>query len=426
MRNLSIITLVSLFFAFTLTVINLALFLEYKRQISEHHAFAFQRFMMATKLLHDTFHQETKIDLDALHVKISQESKSSLLDAGTVLFGDPFFSLVRFKETLYFVPNPPPSPPPPPPFGHQEAHFPPPPFHVVLEDTKSISNGHVLALWIVINGLLLVFFSVVLRKLLRLKNLKNAIRHFRESPTSQPIMPKGDDELGQIAYEFNSTMEKISHLKEARTLFLRNILHELKTPIMKGKIICEQVEKTSQRTGLIRVFTRLEGLLEESVKMEKLTSNEWHFQFEEYRLVDILDHAIDLLMTETSKVHILGRSVAGFVRADFELLATAMKNLIDNALRHTQDGVEIAITKREICFVSKGEPLPTERLDFSRAFNRAQEGAGSGLGLGLYIANAIIQKHGFALEYHHTEGKNWFCVSLEKPLQDSEDFKASL
>ncbi|MEZ7933704.1 MAG: ATP-binding protein, partial [Sulfurospirillum sp.] len=59
---------------------------------------------------------------------------------------------------------------------------------------------------------------------------------------------------------------------------------------------------------------------------------------------------------------------------------------------------------------SYGEKIPKERLDFSRAFNRVMEGASSGLGLGLYIANAIVAKHGFELSYLHTEGQNYFTI----------------
>ena len=38
------------------------------------------------------------------------------------------------------------------------------------------------------------------------------------------------------------------------------------------------------------------------------------------------------------------------------------------------------------------------------------EGASSGLGLGLYIANAIVAKHGFELSYLHAEGQNYFTI----------------
>lgn len=68
----------------------------------------------------------------------------------------------------------------------------------------------------------------------------------------------------------------------------------------------------------------------------------------------------------------------------------------------------MGLDSMSIC--SFGEKIPSERLDFSRAFNRAVEGANSGLGLGLYIANAIVVKHGFELSYLHVEGQNHFTI----------------
>lgn len=56
------------------------------------------------------------------------------------------------------------------------------------------------------------------------------------------------------------------------------------------------------------------------------------------------------------------------------------------------------------------EKIPQEPADFSRAFNRTVEGASSGLGLGLYIANAIVVKHHFHLSYTHSEGQNFFTI----------------
>lgn len=66
-----------------------------------------------------------------------------------------------------------------------------------------------------------------------------------------------------------------------------------------------------------------------------------------------------------------------------------------------REGIEI---------ISVGEPLNALQKDFTRAFNRAQEGAKQGLGLGLYIANTISVKHGFCLTYTHVDGQNHFMI----------------
>lgn len=416
-RKLSIVTLVSIFFALTLVVINIAFVIEYKRQISDLQFFTFQRFMMAMKI---TFHNDAdqEMMLANLGVRISTQDKHLLLKEGVKLLEDPFSDMLMYEKKLYFVHRDPPPPPPdrglhegfPPPFLKNKMKEPP-----VLENIEEFSLYRLWILGGVINALLLLFFSIVLRKLLRLRNLKSAIRTFGDTKKFQAIGVESEDELGEIASEFNLAMEKIHLLKEARTLFLRNILHELKTPIMKGKILSNSLENAKQQTQLERIFERLETLLGEMVKVEKLSSNEWVLDAKEYRLVDVLDHAMDLLLLgDTKRIHIPPQEMAPLVNVDFELFATAIKNLLDNALKHTSERVDVDICTESLSVCSYGEKIPQERLDFSRAFNRAVEGASSGLGLGLYIANAIVAKHGFELSYVHTEGQNYFTIHFRQ------------
>lgn len=256
----------------------------------------------------------------------------------------------------------------------------------------------------------MLFFSIVMRKLLRLKELKKAIRSYGEGKTVSMMGVKGEDELGKIAEEFTMAMQKIHHLKEARALFLRNILHELKTPIMKGKIVSHSVENDVKKEQLNRVFERLESLLGEMVNVEKLSANECELVTQEYRLVDVVDHACDLLMSDTSRLHVNIHAEAPLLRVDFELFATALKNLLDNALKYSCEEVSILLGREGIEIISVGEPLNALQQDFTRAFNRAQEGAKQGLGLGLYIANAISVKHGFCLICTYADGQNHFTI----------------
>ncbi len=415
MRKASILTLISIFFALTFTVINIALLIEYKRQQSDVRYFTFQRFVMAVKILHDHPHDQ-EASLAKLGVRISSIDKHLLDSVGEKLLEDPFFHMVLFEKRLFFVPN---APPPPPPFAKE--HTMPfgapmkPPFaqERVLENTEVYSSYRLWILGGVINVLLLLFFTMVLQKLLRLRQLKSDIRHVGERKKFHPIAIESEDELGEIALEFNLAMEKIHMLKEARTLFLRNILHELKTPIMKGKLLSNTLENNHKQEQMERIFERLETLLGEMVKIEKLSSNEWVLEAKEYRLVDVLDHAMDLLLCDTKRIHVRHHEEAPLLSVDFELFATAVKNLLDNALKHSSEAIEVDVDAHALTVGSYGEALLESSRDFSRPFNRTTEGASSGLGLGLYIANAIVEKHGFRLSYLYAEGQNFFTIHFD-------------
>lgn len=410
MRKTSIITLVSIFFAVILCVINIAFVIEYKRQISDQEFFTFRRFLIAMKMMHDNV-PDPDATLAKLGVRISDQDKNVLYQKGKTILEDPFADMMVYDKKLYFVPRKP--PPPPPmlsdsgfrPFPKPKMFEPP-----ILENSELFSYHRLWILASIINALLVLFFGIVLRKLLRLRHLKSAIHTFGDTKKFQPINVESEDELGEIASEFNLAMQKIHLLKEARTLFLRNILHELKTPIMKGKILSNALENARQQTQLERIFERLETLLGEMVKVEKLSSDEWVLEVKEYRLVDVLDHAMDLLLSDTKRIHIVSQEMAPLVRVDFDLFATAIKNILDNALKHSTDGIDVDMCSDSISISSFGEKIPQARLDFSRAFNRAVESSSSGLGLGLYIANAIVEKHGFRLSYLHVNGQNYFTI----------------
>ncbi len=415
MRKASILTLICIFFALTFTVINIAFMIEYKRQQSDLRYFTFQRFIMAVKILHD-HPDDQDASLAKLGVRISLLDKHLLDNVGEKLLEDPFFHMVLFEKRLFFVPN---LPPPPPPFAKEHTM----PFGApmkprfaeesVLENTEVYSSYRLWILGGVINVLLLLFFTMVLQKLLRLRQLKSDIRHVGERKKFHPIAIESEDELGEIAVEFNLAMEKIHMLKEARTLFLRNILHELKTPIMKGKLLSNTLENNQKQEQMERIFERLETLLGEMVKIEKLSSNEWVLEAKEYRLVDVLDHAMDLLLCDTKRIHFRHHEEAPLINVDFELFATAVKNLLDNALKHSCEAIEVDVDAHALTVGSFGEALLESCRDFSRPFNRTTEGASNGLGRGLYIANAIVEKHGFRLSYLYAEGQNFFTIHFD-------------
>ena len=80
------------------------------------------------------------------------------------------------------------------------------------------------------------------------------------------------DEISQVSNEFDNAIKQLRQLRESRNLFLRNIMHELKTPITKGKLITDMYDDCERKFILIRVFQRLEYLLSEFAKIEELTS----------------------------------------------------------------------------------------------------------------------------------------------------------
>jgi len=408
MRNISIIKLISFFFFAALITVNLAFFIESKKQIRDAEYHTYERFMLGMRIRGQVEGNAAK-QLAQIGLKNSELDPIKIRQGGEKIYSDSYADMIRYNKKFYFVPR----------FSSIDPKM----FSrimdaaglnisskddiakndVPLENLEEISSNGIWVLWLVVNIVMVAFFIVVLKKLLRLRNLKNMIRR------------EANDEIGQIAGEFNTTMQKIDAIKQARALFLRNILHEFRNPIMKGRIMADMIAEILQddKAGdrLKQIFIRLEMILGEVVKVEKLVSSEWELKKNKHRVIDIVDHSVDmLLLKDTSRIDVLADGEISAVEVDFELYATGVKNLIDNALKYSSDKVLVSIDKNKICIISAGSELEPERLEFDRAFNRRVETSNSELGLGLYIANQIFKKHGHALKYKYEDGKNIFMI----------------
>ena len=420
MRNISIIKLISFFFFAALITVNLAFFIESKRQVRDAEYHTYERFMLGMRIRGQVKGNAAK-QLAQIGLKNSELDPIKIRQDGEKIYSDSYTDMIRYNKKFYFVPR----------FSSIDPKM----FSrimdaaglnisskdeiakndVPLENLEEISSHNIWVLWLVVDIVMVAFFIVVLKKLLRLRNLKNMIRRAGEEDKFRLIEVEANDEIGQIAGEFNTTMQKIDAIKQARALFLRNILHEFRNPIMKGRIMADMIAEILQddKAGdrLKQIFIRLEMILGEVVKVEKLVSNEWELKMNKHRVIDIVDHSVDmLLLKDTSRIEVLADGEISAVEVDFELYATGVKNLIDNALKYSNDKVLVNIDKNAVCISSTGDELEPERLEFDRAFNRRVETSNSGLGLGLYIANQIFKKHGHALKYKHENGKNIFMI----------------
>jgi len=130
-----------------------------------------------------------------------------------------------------------------------------------------------------------------------------------------------------------------------------------------------------------------------------------------FRLADVIDNAIDMLLLDESPIAI-EEGQGGEIEVDFELFSIALKNLLDNAIKYGKENPKLIITQKSIEIVSKGEPISD--ISFDKPFNRKVEDSQKGLGLGLYISANIIKKHGMLLEYRYEKGFNIFEIY---PLQ---------
>jgi two-component system, OmpR family, sensor kinase len=262
-------------------------------------------------------------------------------------------------------------------------------------------------------AILFASFGLIIYRLRPLRRLRRQIARFGEGDMGVRFRTHGSDEIALIANELDSTQNKIRSLIESRTLFLRNIMHELKTPIAKGRIVTTMVSDEKQRLRFEGIFERLESLIGEFALIEEITSGSHLSEKKQYRLVDIIDGAIDAAMVDPSAL-VCDIDTQVKIDVDYRLFVTALKNLIDNAIKYSPDKkVSITMERDEIVFSNTGEPLRKPLTYYIEPFTKEHPTKDS-FGLGLYIVDAILKEHRYVLAYERREERNCFiCVPIK-------------
>ncbi len=410
----SLILRLGAFFVLILVLINLLLFFEHRYREAHESARMLQRY---GHVAHELRRDQGEALLAAMMLERVEGMTQALREQGEELSRAPFGAMYRFEGGNYFMACSPRAPmrrPPPPSLGLQgplpqmpfDGAIPPPSMQegecVVLRETESRQAVPFWALILGADAILILFFIYFIRKLLPLRALEAAIETLDAREQGGVLHVSGNDEIAAIARQFNRVQARLRAVREARTLFLRNILHELKTPLMKGALLGEYITDEILRTRFARLFERMEFVLGELGRIEQLTSGEWELRKAPFRIGDLLEHAVDLLLRDAPQIVIEGDG-SRIIEVDFEYFAVALKNLLDNALRYGEGKVVVALLNEAIQIRNVGQKIEISG-DFSRPFNRRFEGGG--LGLGLYITQTIVSKHGFALRYMYEEGVN--------------------
>ena len=265
-----------------------------------------------------------------------------------------------------------------------------------------------IALAIFLIGVLLVLYLAVLRKLYPLKRLHKQIQRFAQGDMQTRITYLYDDEIGKIAKSFDDAIVHINNLSQSKNLFMRNLMHELKTPITKGRIIVEMMEDEASKKILVRAFERMNELISELAEIERVTTQSFEPTFEYVMLDEVMRRTQELLMASPESVTAEVKNIA--LATDVKLLSLAIKNLLDNGIKYSKDKhVTIRSVGDGLEISSKGEKLQHPLSYYIEPFSQ-EEKRSSGFGLGLYIVHNILEKLGCGLDYKYEDGKNIFII----------------
>jgi signal transduction histidine kinase len=238
-----------------------------------------------------------------------------------------------------------------------------------------------------------------------------------------PYQGQDHDEIGNLVGSFNQTLERLEALFTSQQRLLADVSHELRTPltVIKGNVDLMRRMKSLDEESLTSIdqeagrLTRLVGglLLLAQAESGKLA-------------LDMKRVELDLLLTEVFqemsilagnkvKVH-LNDIDQVYVNGDRDRLKQVMINLVANAIQYTPHGGDVFLSlekigeqARIICRDTgpgiQSDDIPHIFERFYRAEKSRTRGKTSGFGLGLSIANWIVERHGGKIEVDSQEGK---------------------
>ena len=276
-------------------------------------------------------------------------------------------------------------------------------------ESKNLTNSfYTIFVFVSLLVVITILYINTLKKLLPLKELKDKVINFGDEKFDFELSnSRSKDEVTLLANEFKKSAQKLKNIKESRNIFIRNIMHELKTPITKGKFLL-QLEKSDENIEKLKmVFNRLESLINEFATIEELISQNRVLEKKSYFLEDLLDNAKDILMIDDNCVKNSYDNIK--LNVNFKLFSIAIKNLIDNAIKYSNDKkVEVLTQNEDILFVNSGKKLEGDFEKYLEPFY--SKSSNESFGLGLYIVFNILKANGYNLLYKYEDGKNIFTI----------------
>ncbi|MGZ8548441.1 MAG: ArsS family sensor histidine kinase [Sulfuricurvum sp.] len=281
---------------------------------------------------------------------------------------------------------------------------------LIIKEGAALESLWAEVLFIALLIALLLFYLFIIQTIFPIRKLIHAINQYGKEGKYSPLKSFKKGEIAMISNALDSAMQKNQALLEARRLFLRNIMHELKTPITVGKLALPFLKKSEEKSILERAFLRMEHLIGELVRVEQITSGMIAPLPKECNPIELIHKAAGLLFIDPDTLEIIDEG--GIITVDCDVFVTVFKNFIDNAIKYSPDHtVRIVHKNKTITFINRGDPWPAERTleSLTEPFSQNQP-TQQGFGLGLYIIKSILDAHHLRLTHHYVSGEHHFSI----------------
>ena len=269
--------------------------------------------------------------------------------------------------------------------------------------------------------LVLFFTSLVARPI---RQIDEAITQLGQSGFSKPIKIKGPTDLERLSHQLEWLRMRLLELAQEKNRFLRQMSHELKTPLANIRegtelLLDGTVGELDKPQREVTDILRMNGLKLQQLIENLLSFSAWQTKNEALSLTDFPLRAVVISVAKEQRLalkaaHIQLRLAVEdiVVNADRDKIRTVLDNLLSNAIKFTPKGGYVTIRAKQatssfsIEFADTGPGIPTEEGPriFEAFFQGRQEQGGhvAGTGIGLSVVLECIEAHNGTVEIVNT------------------------
>ena len=267
-------------------------------------------------------------------------------------------------------------------------------------------------------------FPIIRRLLQRLETLQRSVQRFGEGDLSVRVPEQGQDEVADLARQFNAAATRIEALVKTHKSLLANASHELRSPLTRIRMGLElmggQQPSPAFREEILRNIAELDQLVDEILLSSRLDAREADMGTVE--LVDLIGLAAEECARVDADLDVTAVPEGLEVRGISKLLRRAIRNLLETARRYSTGEITMqvlrsgALAEVRVCDRGPGVPLDQRERIFEPFYRLpgASERSG-GVGLGLALVRSIAGRHNGSVHCEDHAGGG-ACFVLRLPL----------
>ncbi len=262
--------------------------------------------------------------------------------------------------------------------------------------------------------LLAILFTILIARPIR--QMGRAIHRLGEGSFTSPVSVSGPAELTALGEELDWLRRRLVELEQEKNVFLRQMSHELKTPlasIREGtELLCDGTvgELSNMQTEVVEILRdssmELEQRIENLLSFSAWQQSKGQLTVGEFELGSVIDTIVDNHRMEvvTKKLKIRKRFKQVTLLADREKVRMAVDNLVSNAVKYSPIGGSIGIRvaqkaqKVVVDVMDEGPGIPSdERERIFEPFFQGRMPTGRhvrGTGIGLSVVHECVEAHG--------------------------------